>query len=257
MSVLLGTVRTMLLTLLRGRLHIGLLATGVLLVLLSVMLQELSVGETVRSFTAVSLAMQSLVVDVTAFAAALSLSHAYLIGRAAIPWLSRPVSRSLFFAAGVAAVVLATVLAGVVLTIPIALITAVYEGPVGRVTAAALVGGLEAVVVAVVAVSCRMRLSVAMTLTLTTAVVLLGRLDLLMTDMATRGIFGAGTLIIRAVQWVVPHLWLTDWTSYALAPEKPLPALWEPVVHVTLYAGAVFCVGLVWHRQADFAKDPN
>jgi hypothetical protein len=257
MRVLLGAVVTMLITLVRGRLHIGLTAAGVLLVLLSVMLQELSVGETVRSFSAVSLAVHTLVVDLTAFTAALTLSHTYLIGRAAIPWLSRPVSRSLFFASGVAAVLLATLLASVFLAIPIALVTSVYEGPVVRVTAAALIGGLEAVVVALLTVSFRMRLSVAMTLTLTTAIVLLGRLDLLVTDMVNRGIFGAGTLIIRAVQSLVPHLWLTDWTTYALAPSRPLPALWEVFVHVALYAGAVFCVGLVWHRQADFAKDSH
>jgi hypothetical protein len=158
---------------------------------------------------------------------------------------------------GGAAVVLATLLASVFLAIPIALVTSVYEGPVVRVTAATLIGGLEAVVVALLTVSFRMRLSVAMTLTLTTAIVLLGRLDLLVTDMVNRGIFGAGTLIIRAVQSIVPHLWLTDWTTYALAPSRPLPALWEVFVHVALYAGAIFCVGLVWHRQADFAKDSH
>ena len=108
-------VRTMLLTLLRGRLYIGMVTAGVMLVVVAFLLQELSVGEGQRAFVAIGLAAHALVTDVTAVAAAFTLAQAYLIGRGAIPLMARPVSRFWFVVAAVVALSVATMVNGALL----------------------------------------------------------------------------------------------------------------------------------------------
>ena len=248
-------VRTMLLTLLRGRLYIGMVTAGVMLVVVAILLQELSVGEGQRAFVAIGLAAHALVTDVTAVAAAFTLAQAYLIGRGAIPLMARPVSRSWFVVAAVVALSVATMVNGALLGAMLAVVAGVYEASTGHVALAAAVGTGEALLLGALALALRLRFAAVFSVTTVSALFVLGRLAEMLEQMIGRGTFGSAQSVLRAFHALLPKLELFDWTSVALNGAIGNQNVLTPVIYLALYGSALTALAVIIHQRADFARD--
>lgn len=198
----------------RSRIHVGVLSSFAVIIAACVVSVDLATGEEARSFAALSLFLSSLAMNVVAAATALVVVESSMRGAAAEQLLTRDRANSYLVVSGIVALQIAVVLCGCVfgaLLLCVSRVVVPFPGIQLLVGMSSAV--IEAMIVGQLVFALRLRLGRAVTLAVAPAWWLLGRLDGLIEDMVTRGMFGASAFVMRFVVYFIPRLGTIDLMS--------------------------------------------
>jgi Cu-processing system permease protein len=233
----------------RSRLYVGFLAAGVLLVLASLTLAELSVGEMVNSLVDIGLAFIALVAATLAGAVTVTSVSAAIQSRELIVQLARPVSRDVFVVGRLLAVMTLVVCANLVLGGILAGLVWLEDGPALRTFAASLMVSFEGFIVAAIALAFALRMPTVGAATLTVVLFIMGRMDTAFAGLIAKGTFGALSGFMQILHHLLPQLSRFDLTAWVHG-EAPGAVLFAGAYGL-LYVIGVAALGSVLFARRD------
>lgn len=233
----------------RSRLYVGFLAAGVLLVLTSLALAELSVGELVNSLVDIGLAFTALVAATVAGAVAVTSVSDAIQSRELIVELARPVPRDVFLAGRLLALMTLVACANLILGGLLAGLVWLEDGPALRTFGASLMVSFEGFIVAALALAFSLRMPTVVSATLTIVFFIMGRMDTAFAELIEKGTFGVVTGPMRGVRHVMPQLSRFDLTGWVHG-EAP-GAVLEAGVYGLLYVIGVAALGSIVFAKRD------
>jgi ABC-type transport system involved in multi-copper enzyme maturation permease subunit len=202
------------LQLLRTRVYLNVLVSGIALTIAALVFDQLSAGEGGRVLFDVGCAFISLVVAVLAGTLAITAVTRELETKQAHLVLARPIGRAEFVIARFLTTALLVVLANLVFGVLLAILLAATSSPHPLLAIpVCLFASFEAFIVAAVAIFFGVGSSSTMSAVFTTTIFVLGRLTGEAQRVVEHGTLGGATPILRAVTFVLPHLPAFDLTS--------------------------------------------
>jgi len=238
------------LELLRSKLYAGIIAAGIMLVIASAALAELSLGETVVALTDIGLAFIALISVALGVGITTSSVSRAVSSREAIVLLARPIGRDTFilgrFLAAVTLVLAATISLGGLL----ALLVVAFDGNGAKVFVAAVFGAGEGILLCGVALVFAARSGPVMSGTLTTILFVVGRMDGGFDILIQRETFGGMTPLMKGLQFVLPQLSRFDLTAW-IHGEAPSLTPGYTVLYGTVYTSGLLLLATLRFRRRD------
>lgn len=244
-------VKADVIALLRSRTYAAFLAAGVVLLLASLLVAELSLGESETIVADLGLAFLSVLsVAVGATVVIVDVANE-LESRQALVLLSRPIPRGLYVLSKFSSSLLVVLAANVILGAALAVVIAVLGGTPLPVFIAVVYGTFEGAIIIAIAIAIGVGSSPALTASMVAVIFLVGRLDRNLTELIERGTFGGATTVVEGIARGLPHLSLYDLTPWV--DGQPMPSVPLGLLYFALYTGAFLALAISRLASRDLA----